>query len=74
MSQCDAILAHLQAGNSLTPAEAYERFSTLALHSRIAELRQRGHAIDCEIVETPSGKHVGKYCLQNAQLSLHLAA
>lgn len=69
MSQCTKLLEHLKAGNSITPAQAYELCGTLALHSRIAELRGRGHAIDCELVETPSGKHVGCYTIKG-QLSL----
>ena len=63
LSQCNYILAHLRAGNTLTPAEAYERFGSLALHSRIAELRERGLKIECELVEVPSGKRVGRYKL-----------
>jgi hypothetical protein len=63
MSQCEAILAHLEEGNTITPAEAYALCGTLALHSRIAELRDRGYRIDCELVKTPSGKHVGRYTL-----------
>ena len=63
MSQNSLILEYLQAGNTLTPAEAYARFGTLAMHSRAAELRERGYAVECELVETPSGKHVGRYSL-----------
>ena len=63
MTQCQAILEYLQAGNTLTPAEAYSKFGTLALHSRAAELRERGYAVECELVETPTGKHVGRYSL-----------
>ena len=63
MTQCQAILEYLQAGNTLTPAEAYAKFGSLSLHSRAAELRGRGYAIECELVETPSGKHVGCYSL-----------
>ena len=66
MSQCEAILAHLEAGNTITPAEAYAMCGSLALHSRIAELRGRGYHINCEIVEIPSGKHVGRYTLNKA--------
>lgn len=63
LSQCDYILAHLRSGKTLMPAEAFEKFGSLALHSRIAELRERGHEITCELVEVPSGKHVGRYRL-----------
>lgn len=63
MSQCGEILTWLEAGNTLTPAEAYQRFGTLACHSRIAELRARGNVIDCELVRVPSGKTVGRYSM-----------
>ena len=49
MSQCERILAHLEAGNTITPAEAYAMCGTLALHSRIAELRAQGVRIDMEM-------------------------
>ena len=49
MSQCERILAHLEAGNTITPAEAYAMCGTLALHSRIAELRAQGIRIDMEM-------------------------
>ena len=62
-SQCDVILAHLDAGNTITPAEAYELCGTLALHSRISELRGQFYDIHCELVKTPSGKVVGRYSL-----------
>ena len=65
MSQAAAIRAYLEAGNTLTPAEAYERFGCLAMHSRAAELRERGVPVVCELVRTPSGKHVGRYSLLN---------
>lgn len=51
MSQCERILEHLLEGNSLTPAQAYAKFGTLALHSRAAELRERGHRIVCTLVD-----------------------
>lgn len=67
MSQNDAILDYLRAGNTLTPAAAYSLFGTLALHSRITELRDRGHVIDCRLAKVPSGKTVGHYTLRQAE-------
>jgi len=64
MSQCEAILQHLEAGNTLTPAQAYELFGTMVLHSRVSELRGRGHDIHCEMIPVPSGKRVGCYSLE----------
>ena len=49
MSQCDAILAMLQRGETVTPLSAYAACGTLACHSRVAELRERGYAIACKI-------------------------
>ena len=63
MSQTGAILAHLQAGNTITPREAFALVGSLALHSRISELRSQFYDIHCEIVRTPSGKHTGCYRL-----------
>lgn len=63
MSQCQAILAHLEAGNTITPAQAYELCGTLACHSRIAELREQGYDIRCDIIRTAGGKNVGCYSL-----------
>lgn len=68
MSQNTAILAHLQSGMTLTPAEAYQRFSTLALHSRIAELREQGHPVVCVMLDTAGGKRVGCYSLPESHI------
>ncbi len=62
MSQADAILDYLEHGNTLTPLEAFTMFGTLALHSRCAELRERGHMIECELVRV-GRKTVGRYSL-----------
>ena len=62
MSQNAAILQHLFSGNTITPAQAYELYGSLALHSRIAELRARGFKIDKKI-QTANGKRWGEYSL-----------
>lgn len=62
MSQCADILAYLEAGNTITPAEAYERFGCLALHSRISQLRAEGWNIHMTI-RTGNGKRWGEYRL-----------
>jgi hypothetical protein len=62
MSQCANIWCYLKDGNTITPKEAYEKFGTLALHSRIAELRERGHEIHTEMI-TVNGKQVGRYSM-----------
>ena len=62
MSQSAQILAHLEAGNTITPAQAYDLYGTLALHSRIAELRARGYEIDM-VMRSSGGKRWGEYSL-----------
>ena len=62
MSQDDKVLQHLQAGDSITPAQAYEIAGTLALHSAISRLRDRGYAIQ-KIMRHENGKHFGEYFL-----------
>ena len=62
MSQNAAILWHMVCFGTITPAEAYELYGSLALHSRIAELRARGFKIDKKI-QTVNGKRWGEYSL-----------
>lgn len=62
MTQAERILEYLRAGNQITPAEAYEKFGCLALHSRIAQLRGEGHNIACRMV-TRGPKRWGSYYL-----------
>jgi len=60
MSQDDKILQHLEAGNTITPAEAYAIAGTLALHSAISRLRKRCYRIDMQM-RHDNGKHFGEY-------------
>lgn len=62
MSQNEAIIAHLEAGNTITPAQAYGLCGSLALHSRIAELRAQGYKIDMRL-RREDGKQFGEYYL-----------
>ena len=62
--QCFRILEHLRAGNTLTPFEALDKFGSLCLHSRMAEIRDAGWPVRCELVSTPQGKTVGRYSLR----------
>lgn len=62
ISQCDAILEYLEEGGTLTPWQAFQLCGTLALHSRIAELRGRGHLIEMEKVKVRN-KYVGRYSM-----------
>lgn len=63
MSQCDAILEALLRGETVTPFSAFALCGSLATHSRIAELRQRGYDISCQWV-TRNGKRYGEYSLR----------
>lgn len=70
-SQESQILSWLQAGNSITPLEALDRFGTLRLGGRIYDLRKKGYEIKSEDYETPSGKHVARYRMNlEPQMSL----
>ena len=63
MSKTERIIASLAAGESLTAAEAARRFHCYCLHSRAAELRARGHRIDCRRVER-NGRPIWIYSLR----------
>ena len=62
-SQCDVILGMLKRRMSVTPATAYRFCGTFALHSRVSELRGRGHRIECLVVRQPNGRRYGTYWL-----------
>ncbi len=59
MTQDDKVLAHMEAGDSITPKLAYEIAGTLALHSAISRLRKRGYAIQT-VMRHENGKHFGE--------------
>ena len=61
-TQCETILAHLEAGNTITPRQAFALCGSLALHSRIAELRAQGHRIDMAM-RTQGRMRWGEYWL-----------
>jgi hypothetical protein len=65
-SQAEAVLDHMKAGKAITPALAYELCGTLALHSRISELRERGYDVQKEMVAR-DGKTFGSYTLPPEQ-------
>lgn len=62
-SQTDQILDEVWLrGLSITPAQAYEVYGCLALHSRASEARDRGFNIRCQI-KTGGGRRWGSYTL-----------
>ena len=62
MSQDDAVLAHLEAGETVTPESVRQICGSLAAHSIMARLRKRGYRID-KIMRHENGKHFGEYFL-----------
>ncbi len=64
-SQNVAILAHLEAGASLTPLEALEMFGCFRLGARVHELRRRGWIIESHLIRTQTGKRVASYSLES---------
>lgn len=62
-SVTNKILAHLEAGNSITSLECLSTFGCLRLAARIYDLREAGYNIDMQRVTVASGKSVGRYTL-----------
>jgi hypothetical protein len=62
-TQTAQILAHLKTGRSITPIDALNRYGCFRLGARIYDLKQDGHNIYREMVETDSGKRVASYTL-----------
>lgn len=62
-TQTAQILAHLKTGRSITPLDALEWFGCFRLGARIYDLKQEGHNIVKDMVETDSGKRVASYTL-----------
>jgi hypothetical protein len=63
-SQNKRILEHLSLGRTLTSLEALLLFGSLRLASRINDLKNKGHNVKSEMVETEySKKKVARYSL-----------
>ncbi len=62
MSQCSQLYQHMLDIGPITPLEAFKLYGTLATHSRIAELRERGIEIETTMIEV-NGKRVGMYSI-----------
>lgn len=65
ITQQTLILAHLKAGKSITPLDALSRFGCFRLGARIWDLKQAGHPISKQMVETDSGSHIAEYFLNS---------
>ena len=62
-SQKAAILAHLKTGRSITPRDAVDGCGSYRLGARIEDLKQDGHNIGKDMVQTERGKRVASYTL-----------
>lgn len=62
-SQCDQILEHLKRDGPITAAVAMSEFGCYRLASRIHDLRERGHAIRTDTIETRNGAKIARYTL-----------
>jgi len=67
ISQTDQIIAYLKTGRTLTRLQGLQLFQTIALNSRMSEIRRRGakegFRIKTETITTDKGKHVAEYRL-----------
>jgi hypothetical protein len=66
MSQSLILLEHMRRGRVLTPALAYALTGSLALHSRIAEIRRMGYRVEKKMV-CSNGKRWGEYTIPPEQ-------
>jgi len=66
MSQKDAILTALQAGERLTPLKALQRFQCMTLSQRVTELRREGKPINSRMVPNHEGgrKRIAEYWME----------
>lgn len=64
-SQNSKILEHLQSGFSLTPLEGFQKFNTMNLAQRIAQLRADGHKIKDRWIEIQKGRRFKEYWMDS---------
>lgn len=62
-TQKSEILKHLEAGNSITPIEALQKFGSLRLADVIFKLKCEGHNITTELFTTSNSSRVARYAL-----------
>lgn len=63
MSHCDRILAALRDGEWHTTAALYQELGGMILHSRISDLRHKGHDVQGRHVPGETGAHGYEYRL-----------
>ena len=69
-SQNELIKAHLQAGYSITPLQAFSMYGCLRLGARIYDLKREGMDIDSHLVRR-HGKQFSEYYLSQSQQNEH---
>ena len=62
MSQTSNLYQHMLDVGPITPLEAFRLYGTLATHSRIAELRERGIDVETKMIRV-GDKMVGQYSI-----------
>lgn len=62
MTQTETILAHLQAGGSITPIDALREYGCFRLAARIKDLREAGYDVETGW-ETDGVKKWARYSL-----------
>ena len=62
-SQTERILEYMLQGHAITPLEALEKFQTMRLGARIADIKAKGYLVYSERVTLPNGKKVAQYHL-----------
>lgn len=64
-SQNDTIQEYLEAGHSITPLEALNKFNCLRLGARVADLKKRGLDIVTKIIkDSDTSKRYASYFLR----------
>lgn len=63
MSHCDKILGVLADGEFHTTADLYKKCGPMILHSRISDLRKKGHNVQGRHVPGETGAHGYEYRL-----------
>lgn len=64
VSQEAGILQYLQAGGTLTPMDALEKFNCWALSSRISGLHKKGYDVKSKLEHGENGKVYARYFIE----------
>lgn len=65
MTQTETILAHLQAGGSITQRDAIHEYGIYRLAARVRDLREAGYDVQT-VMEGDSKKEWARYSLKRA--------